>query len=199
VTRFVDGGAVLAGWVGLGMALTVGVSFLLVIPIEPVYWYLAIPGGLLIGYYANQRSDRRAGPWSRILANALYAGLITALTWAILLLAVKAIFFVADDGYRDVSQGGSLECAGGADCVYARYLADGRGDDLAASGVTDTDSFTAFYWGQQLQTAGLLVVFVMGGALGGGALYGILRPKPKADPPTDPEAAGDPGAATPSG
>ena len=62
MTRFVDAGAVLAGWVGLGMALTVGVSFLLVIPIEPAYWYLAIPGGLLIGYYANQRSDRRAGP-----------------------------------------------------------------------------------------------------------------------------------------
>ena len=178
MTRVVDAGAILAGWVGVGMALTVGVSFLLVIPIEPVYWYLAIPGGLLIGYYANQRSDRRAGPWSRILANALFAGLVTALTWAVLLLAVKGIFFVADDGYRDVSQGGSLECAGGADCVYARYLAEGRGDDLEAAGVTDVDSFTAFYWGQQLQTAGLLVVFVMGGSLGGGLLYGVLRPKP---------------------
>ena len=182
MTRFVDAGAILAGWVGLGMALTVGVSFLLVIPIEPAHWYLAIPGGLLIGYYANQRSDRRAGPWSRIMANAIYAGLITALTWAVLLLAVKAIFFVADDGYRDVSQGGSLECTVGADCVYARYLDEGRGDELELEGVTDTDSFTRFYWAQQLQTAGLLVVFVMGGAIGGGLLYGVLRPKQRAGP-----------------
>ena len=186
MTRFVDQGAVFAGWVGLGMALTVGVSFLLVIPIEPVYWYLAIPGGLLIGYYANARSDRRSGPWSRILANALWAGLVTALTWALLLLAVKAIFFVADDGYRDISQGGSIECAGGADCVYARYLAEGRGEDLEAAGVTDVESFTAFYWGQQLQTAGLLAVMVMGGSLGGGLLYGALRPKASTTAGTEP-------------
>lgn len=180
MTRFVDQGAIVAGWVGLGMALTVGVSFLLVIPIEPIYWYLAIPGGLLIGYYANARSDRRAGPWPRILANALWAGLVTAVTWAVLLLLVKAVFFVADDGYRDLSLGGRVECDGGADCVYARYLAEGRGDDLEAAGVTDVESFTTFYWSQQLQTAGLLLVLVTGSALGGGLLYGVLRPRASA-------------------
>ena len=63
--RFVDRGAITAAWVGLGMAVTIGVSFLLVIPIEPVYWIFALPAGLLIGYYANARSDRRAGPWGR--------------------------------------------------------------------------------------------------------------------------------------
>ena len=69
VSRFVDRGALTAAYVGIGMAITVGVSFLLIIPIEPVIWLLSIPAGLVIGYYANQRSNRRAGPWSRILRN----------------------------------------------------------------------------------------------------------------------------------
>src|SRR4029079_13204011 len=38
--RVVDRGAITAAWVGVGMAVTIGVSFLLVIPIEPIYWYL---------------------------------------------------------------------------------------------------------------------------------------------------------------
>ena len=61
MTRFVDRGAITAAYVGIGMAVTVAISFLLIIPIEPVVWLLALPAGLLIGYYANQRSDRRAG------------------------------------------------------------------------------------------------------------------------------------------
>ncbi len=78
MTRFVDRGAVFAAYVGIGMAVTIGLSFLLVIPIEPIIWLLAPISGVMIGYYANQRSDRRAGPWNRILRNALYAGLVTA-------------------------------------------------------------------------------------------------------------------------
>ena len=39
--------------------------------VVPVLWYLALPAGLLIGYYANQRSDRRGGPWGRIVVNGL--------------------------------------------------------------------------------------------------------------------------------
>ena len=74
MTRFVDRGAIIAAWVGIGMAVTIAISFLLVIPIEPIYWLLALPAGLLIGYYANRASDRRAGPWCRILANAAVRG-----------------------------------------------------------------------------------------------------------------------------
>jgi hypothetical protein len=177
VTRIVDRGALIAGWVGVGMAVTVAVSFLLVIPIEPIYWLLALPSGLLIGYYADSRSERRHGPWSRILANGLWAGLITGLTYAVLLLGIKGLFFVADDGYRDASAGGRISCVQGADCVYQRYLADGRGDELAAQGVTDVDSFTSFYWSQQLQTAGLMIVLTTVGGLGGGLIYGVVRPK----------------------
>ncbi len=188
MTRIVDRGAIAAAYVGIGMALTIGVSFLLVIPIEPIYWLLALPSGLLIGYYANQRSDRRAGPWRRILANALVAGLATALMLAALLLVVKALFFFADNGFPDYNrldpktgQPTPPSCDPGANCVYSRYLAAGRGPDFESVGVSDTASFTAFYWGQQFSTAGLLVLLTTAGGLGGGALYGLFRPKPRAD------------------
>jgi hypothetical protein len=177
MTRFVDRGAIVAAYVGMGMAVTIGVSFLLVIPIEPIYWLLTIPAGLLIGYYANQRSDRRLGPWRRILANGLFAGVVTAVSLAILLLGIKALFFFADDGYRDPGQGGSLSCETGAPCVYARYLADGRGPDLAKAGVTDAGSFTTFYWNQQLSTAATLVVLCVGGSFLGALAYGATRPR----------------------
>jgi hypothetical protein len=180
VTRLIDRGAVVAGWVGVGMAVTVAISFLLVIPIEPLYWLVALPAGLLIGYYANARSDRRDGPWWRILVNALWAGLVTGLTFAVLLLAVKALFFVADDGYRDPDAGGRIECSGGADCVYQRYLEDGQGDELAARGVTDVEGFTAYYWSEQLRTAGLLVGATVVGGLAGGLIYGVARPRSRA-------------------
>ena len=99
MSRFVDRGAITAAYVGIGMAVTIVVSFMLFIPIEWIIWLLALPSGLLIGYYANQRSNRRAGPWRRILVNGLFAGLVTGLTAAVLLLAIKALFFFADDGY----------------------------------------------------------------------------------------------------
>jgi hypothetical protein len=183
VTRLVDRGAVTAAYVGIGMAVVIAISFLLVIPIEPVLWYLALPAGLLIGYYANQRSDRRRGPWGRIVVNGVFAGLVTGLSLAALLLATKALFFAADNGYRDASAGGALACQSGADCVYQRYLADGRSDDLVAAGVTDVDSFARFYWGQQLATAGLLVGLCGVGGLGGAVLYGVFRPRPPAGEP----------------
>jgi len=171
--RVVDRGAITAAWVGVGMAVTIGVSFLLVIPIEPIYWYLALPAGLMIGYYANARSRREGGPWLRILANGLLAGVATGITFALLLLAVKALFFAADNGYRD--QGGSLTCQTGADCVYQRYLAAGQGDALAAAGVTDVDSFTALYWREQLSTATLVFTLATAGGLGGAFLYGLTN------------------------
>ena len=77
VSRFVDRGAIIAAWVGIGMAVTIAVSFLLVIPIESDLRLLALFAGLLIGYYANARSNRAGGPWPRILANALLAGVAT--------------------------------------------------------------------------------------------------------------------------
>ena len=188
MTRIVDRGAINAAYVGIGMALTIAVSFLLVIPIEPIYWLLALPAGLLIGYYANQRSDRRAGPWSRILANALLAGVATGLTLAVLLLVVKALFFFGDNGFPDYNRADPEtgqpvppNCDPGANCVYSRYLAAGRGPDFESIGVTDTASFSSFYWNQQFATAAFLVLLTTAGGVGGGALYGVFRPKPRAD------------------
>ena len=146
--RFIDQGAIVAGWVGIGMAVTIGISFLMVIPIEPVYWLLTPFAGLLIGYYANQRSVTPRGAWRRILVDALYAGLVTGLTLALLLLVVKAIFFYVDTGYPDFNRTQDGQpipplCETGADCVRARYIAAGRGPALEAAGVTDDTSFTA--------------------------------------------------------
>ena len=178
MSRFVDRGAIIAAYVGIGMAVTIAMSFLLIIPIEWVVLVLTIPAGLLIGYYANQRSNRRAGPWRRIILNGVFAALVTGLTTAAMLVLVKGLFFFADDGYRDAGQGGRIECSVGADCVYQRYLKAGRGPDLEAAGVTDAASFTRFYWSEQLRVAGNIVLLTTAGGLGGAALYGVFRPKP---------------------
>ena len=175
MSRVVDRGAITAAWVGVGMALTIGISFLLVIPIEFLVVPTALFGGMLIGYYANARSNRQGGPWGRVIVNALFAGLVTGLSLAILFLAVKGLFFTADDGYRDASSGGRLTCETGADCVYQRYLAIGRGPAFEAAGITDVESFTRLYWGEQLSTAGAYVALSLGGSLLGGVLYGATN------------------------
>ena len=177
MTRLVDRGAVTAAYVGIGMALTIVVSFTLIIPIEWIIWLMAFPAGLIIGYYANQRSNRVAGPWGRILANGLFAGVVTGLSAAALLLTVKALFFFADNGYRDPGQGGPLICDVGADCVYERYLDAGRGPELQAAGVRDTGSFSGLYWREQLGSGGNIVVLAGIGGLGGAGLYGLVRPR----------------------
>ena len=185
MTRFVDRGAVTAAYVGIGMAITIAVSFILIIPIEPVIWLLTVPSGLLIGYYANQRSDRRAGPWSRILRNGVFAGAVTGLAFAGLILLLKAIFFFADTGYPDFNRldpttGQVIPpiCSTGADCVYARYLALGRAPELEAAGAVDAASFGALYWQQQFSVAGTLFLVTTAAGLGGAVLYGLARSKP---------------------
>ena len=180
MSRFVDRGAITAAYVGIGMGVTIVASFTLIIPIEWVIWVLALPSGLLIGYYANQRANRRSGPWGRILINGLFAGIVTGLTVAALLLVIKALFFYGDNGFRDPGLGGPIACSPGADCVYQRYVQAARGPDLAAAGVTDPVSFTAFYWNEQLGSAATVLVLTALGGLGGAALYGVFRPKPVA-------------------
>ena len=186
MNRFFDRGAITAAWVGVGMAVTIGVSFLLVIPIEAIYTGIIAPGfpvawlaGLTIGYYANGRSMRHGGPWGRIIANALLAGAATAVTFVLLFLGVKALFFAADNGYRDASSGGPITCTSGADCVYQRYV-ELQPDVLANAGITNVDEFTTFYWSQQASTALSLILLTEAGALVGGLAYGFTRPKPTA-------------------
>jgi hypothetical protein len=49
--------------------------------------------------------------------------------------------------------------------------------------VTDATTFTSFYWSQQFQTAGLLVLLTTLGGVGGAVIYGVVRPKPEAPAP----------------
>jgi hypothetical protein len=181
VSRFVDRGAVVATYVGIGMAVTLAISFLLVIPIEPAYVLLAIPGGLIIGYYANARSARSRREWRRIVPNALFAGAVTALVLAALALGTKALFFFGDNGYPDfnrVENGVAVgpTCVSGGDCVYHRYLL-AEPDKLADAGITDSASFANAYWDQQWSTARLLLGVTTGAALIGGFLFGTAGPR----------------------
>ena len=187
MTRFVDRGAIVAAFVGVGMAVTMAISFLLVIPIEPAYILLAFPGGLIIGYYANARSARARGQWRRIVPNGLLAGLATGVVLALLLVGTKALFFFGDTGYPDfnrVENGVPVgpTCDAGADCVYHRYL-DAQPDELAEAGVTDAASFGNVYWAQQWSTARLLVLGTSGAALLGALLFGLAGPRPRAAVP----------------
>jgi len=180
--RFIDRGAVVAAYVGIGMAITMAISFLLVIPIGPAYVFLAVPGGMIIGYYANARSSRVRGEWRRILPNAGVAGLVTGVTLAILLLGTKALFFYGDTGYPDFNRqdanGAAIgaTCASGADCVYHRYM-KAQAQDLANAGVTDAASFQTVYWAEQWSAARLLVGGTTGAALFGGFMFAIAGPR----------------------
>jgi len=181
MSRFVDRGAVVAAYVGIGMAITMAISFLLVVPIEPAYLLLSALGAIVIGYYANARSQRRRGEWRRILPNALLAGVVMGLSLSILLLGDKALFFFADSGYPDfnrVENGVPVgeTCETGADCVYHRYLAL-EPQILSDAGVTDAATFSDLYWAQQWSTAQGLVIAATGAALVGGLLFGLAGPR----------------------
>ena len=181
MSRVFDRGAISAAFVGIGVAVTMAMSFLLIIPIEPAYLLLSIPAGLVIGYYANARSRRIRGDWRRIVPNALLAGLVTGITLAILLLATKALFFYADNGYPDFNRivdgvPVGQACATGAECVYLRYLAADP-EQLSAAGVTNAASFANLYWGAQMSSARLLLGGTTFAALFGGLLFGIGGPR----------------------
>jgi hypothetical protein len=187
MSRFVDRGAVVAAFVGVGMAVTMAIGFLLIIPIEPAYILLSVPGGMVIGYYANARSARVRGEWRRILPNALLAGAVTGLMLGAFVLGTRALFFFGDSGFPDfnrVENGVAVgpRCESGGDCTYRRYLL-AEPEDLAAAGVTDAASFADAYWSQQWSTARVLLVMTTGAALFGGVLFGIAGPRRAAPSP----------------
>ena len=182
MTRIFDRGAITAAFVGIGVAVTMAMSFLLIIPIEPAYLLLSVPAGVVIGYYANARSRRIRGEWRRIIPNALLGGLVTGISLAALLLGTKALFFYADNGYPDFNRAdqdgmitGAL-CQTGADCVYQRYL-KANPEELSALGATDSTSFATLYWDAQWASTRLLVGATTIAALGGALLFGLGGPR----------------------
>ena len=187
MSRFVDRGAIVAAFVGVGMAVTMAIGFLLIIPIEPAYILLSVPGGMVIGYYANARSQRVRGQWRRILPNAVLAGAVTGLMLGAFVLGTRALFFFGDSGFPDfnrVENGAPVgpTCEPGGDCTYRRYLL-AEPEDLLSAGVTDSASFADAYWAQQWSTARLLLVMTTGAALFGGVLFGVAGPRRTAPNP----------------
>lgn len=182
MSRLVDRGAVVAAYVGIGMAVTMAIGFLLVIPIQPIYLLLSVPGGMVIGYYANARSGRERGAWRRILPNSLLAGAVTGLSLAALLLGTRALFFFGDSGFPDFNRTDEhgvpygATCHNGADCVYQRYLKV-EPETLAHAGVRDASSFSGLYWSGQWSAAELIVASTTGAALLGGVLFAIAGPR----------------------
>jgi hypothetical protein len=157
------------------MALVIAISFALVLAVQPLVLVSAPFAGVIIGLYANHKSERWR-PWSRVMLNAAYAGLITGLGLAVVYLGLRLLFVYVDSGYRPEPLGGQLTCQIGPDCTYQRLLADGRGDDLAAAGIVDTATYEAAFLREQLAGALVIVGLTVGGALLGGAIRGVSRP-----------------------
>jgi hypothetical protein len=182
LSRFIDRGAVFAGYVGLGTAVVVVLAFALIVPIQVIVYLLAVPVGLLIGWYANVRAERWR-PRGRAFANALWAGAVTALVLAVFYVGVRLLFIYADTGYPDYNRTDPITgqaippfCVTGPDCTYQRYVADpalgpGRKADLERAGVLDSASFGRFVLGEHVGGG----VFLFGLTLAGAAAAGAWR------------------------
>ena len=141
-----DRGAIYAAMIGLGMAVTIAISFGLVIAIQPLVFISAPLAGLTIGWYANHKSMRWRPRW-RLFANAGFAGAFTGLSLALMYVAFRLLFIYADSGYRPEPMGGQFECSNGPECTYVRLIEDPeRAQALEDEGVTDVDSYTSFVW-----------------------------------------------------
>jgi hypothetical protein len=69
------------------------------------------------------------------VANALYAGFVTALAMALFYVVIRLVFIYGDGG--SLPDGTSLDCQAGPDCVYQRLLIQeqesGTSGELASS------------------------------------------------------------------
>jgi hypothetical protein len=175
--RFVDRGAIFAGYVGIGMAVVIAIAFELIIPVQTLVFIAAPISGVLIGAYANQRSLRWR-PMKRVFANALWAAVVTAVSLALIYGTIRMLFVYADSGFRNPGQGGQITCQTGPDCTWKRYLEDGKGPELIASGVTDGRSFGSYFLVNTviINGAGLIIMLTVGGALIAAGFRSIQTP-----------------------
>ncbi len=186
MSRFVDRGAVFAGYVGVGTAVVVVLAFALIFPIQVIVFLLALPVGVLIGWYANVRAERWR-PRGRAFTNAVWAGAVTALVLAVFYVGVRLLFIYADTGYPDYNRtdktGQAIPpfCVMGPDCTYQRYVSDpGRKADLERAGVIDAPSFGRFILGEQVGGGVFLFGLTVAGAAAAGA-WRALAPR-RAEP-----------------
>jgi hypothetical protein len=159
-----DRGAIYAAIVGLGMAVTIAISFELVVAIQALVFISAPLAGLTIGWYANHKSMRWRPRW-RLFTNAAFAGTVTGVSLALMYVALRLLFIYADSGYRPETMGGQLECSTGPECTYERFLDDGHEQDLINDGITDAASFESAVWRWQGETTLMLLVMTLGGSL----------------------------------
>jgi len=159
-----DRGAIYAAMVGLGMAVTIAISFELIVAIQALVFISAPLAGLTIGWYANHKSMRWRPRW-RLFTNAAFAGSVTGLSLALMYVALRLLFIYADSGYRPETMGGQLDCSTGPECTYARFIDDGHGQDLIDDGITDAASFESAVWRWQGESVLMLAAFTLGGAL----------------------------------
>jgi hypothetical protein len=179
--RVLDRGAISAAFVGLGMAVTIAISFELIIALQALVFVSAPFAGLVIGYYANNKSERWRPRW-RLFANAGFAGTVTGLSLALMYVGLRLLFIYADSGYRPETMGGQLECSTGPECTYARFLDDGNGETLIADGITDSASFESAVWRWQGETVLMLTLMTLGGSLAAAGWRAVRTPP---EPETD--------------
>ncbi len=178
--RVLDRGAIYAAMVGLGMAVTIAISFELVIAIQALVFISAPFAGLIIGYYANDKSLRWRPRW-RLFSNAAFAGTITGLSLALMYVALRLLFIYADSGYRPETMGGQIDCSTGPECTYMRFLDEGNADDLVADGISDAASFESAVWRWQGETVLLLTLLTLGGSLVAAGWRAVREPPPPAE------------------
>jgi hypothetical protein len=185
--RVLDRGAIYAAVVGLGMAVTIAISFELVVAIQALVFISAPFAGVVIGFYANHKSERWRPRW-RLFANAGFAGLVTGLSLALMYVSLRLLFIYADSGYRPETMGGQLDCQTGPECTYVRFIDSGHAADLEADGIGDPPSFEAAVWHWQGETVFILTLATLAGALGAATLRAVRQP-PLADVAGSPEDA----------
>jgi len=173
--RVLDRGAVYAAMVGLGMAVTIAISFALVVAVQSLVFISAPVAGAIIGFYANHKSERWRPRW-RLYANASFAGLVTGLSLALMYVGLRLLFIYADSGYRPETMGGQLDCETGPQCTYARFLEEGFAADLEADGISDAASFEAGVWRWQGETVLVLTLATLLGALAAATWRAVRTP-----------------------
>ena len=173
-SRFIDRGAVFAGYVGIGMAVVIAIAFALIIPVQTIVFVSAPIAGVIIGGYANNRSGRWR-PMKRVFANAAWAGFVTGLTLAIMYISLRLLFVFADTG--NMPNGSSLSCTMGPDCTFQRYVQDpSLAPYLAEGGITNGATMGAAVIHDQFVGGLIIVVAVVAGSLVAAGFRSVRNP-----------------------